>query len=154
LLSAGKKNTKNVLIRSLSTKLSSYIVTEFNIETYNITEIWFFMKGGFIMDSFDFFRYFLILLVPGVIGAVAFSIAYRLRTEVNVFVALIIDLLTFIIMITGLYYFHGVVTVADLLFEFTCLSFTRNFALLSILISIVIGVIGGLIRRLFFWIRP
>jgi len=106
------------------------------------------------MDSFDFFRYFLILLVPGVIGAVAFSIAYRLRTEVNVFVALIIDLLTFIIMITGLYYFHGVVTVADLLFEFTCLSFTRNFALLSILISIVIGVIGGLIRRLFFWIRP
>lgn len=105
------------------------------------------------MDFFDLYRYFLVLIVPGFIGALAFSIAARFRTEINFYVAMIIDLLTFIIMITGLYLFHGVVTVADLLFEFTCLSFTRNYALLSILIAIILGVIGGLIRRLFFWIR-
>ncbi len=105
------------------------------------------------MDFFDFYRYFLILIVPGFIGALAFSITARFRTEINFYVAMIIDLLTFIIMITGLYFFHAVVTVADLLFEFTCLSFTRNYALLSILIAILLGVAGGLIRRLFFWIR-
>ncbi len=105
------------------------------------------------MDFFDLFRYFLILIVPGFIGALAFSIAARFRTEINIRVALIIDLLTFIVLITGLYFFHGVVTVADLLFEFTCLSFTRNYALLSILVAIIIGTIAGLIRRLFFWIR-
>ncbi|HWT75560.1 MAG TPA: hypothetical protein VN258_12715 [Mobilitalea sp.] len=105
------------------------------------------------MTFFDLFRYFLILIVPGIIGAVAFSIAARFRTEVNIYVALIIDLFTFIIMITGLYYFHGVYTVDKLLFQFTCLSFTRIYALLSILIAILIGVTAGLIRRLFFWIR-
>jgi hypothetical protein len=56
-------------------------------------------------------------------------------------------------MITGLYFFHGVTTVAILLFEFTCLSFTRNYALLSILIVILLGIGFGLLRRLFFWIR-
>lgn len=105
------------------------------------------------MDFFDLFRYFLVLIVPGIIGALAFSIAARLRTEINIYVALIIDLITFIIMITGLYYFKDVTTVSILLFEFTCLSFTRKFALLSTLIAIIVGVIGGLIRRLFFWIR-
>ena len=105
------------------------------------------------MDFFELFRYFLVLIIPGFLGALAFSIAARLRTEISIKVALIIDLLTFIIMITGLYYFQGVTTVSILLFEFTCLSFTRKFALLSILIAVIVGVIGGLIRRLFFWIR-
>ena len=105
------------------------------------------------MDFFDLFRYFLILIVPGFIGALFFSIAARCRTEISIKVALIIDLLTFIIMITGLYFFKGVTTVADLLFEFTCLSFTRRYALLSIFIASVIGLIAGFIRRLFFWIR-
>lgn len=105
------------------------------------------------MDFFELFRYFLVLIVPGLLGALAFSIAARLRTEIGIKVALIIDLITFIIMITGLYYFQDVTTVSILLFEFTCLSFTRKFALLSILIAVIVGVIGGLIRRLFFWIR-
>jgi len=105
------------------------------------------------MDFFDLFRYFLILLVPGIIGALAFSIVARFKTEVSIIVALIIDLLTFIIMITGLYFLHGVTTVAILLFEFTCLSFTRNYALLSILIAILLGIGLGFVRRLFFWIR-
>ena len=105
------------------------------------------------MDFFDLFRYFLILIVPGFIGALAFSIAARFRTEINFYVASIISLLTFIIMITGLYFLHGVTTVAMLLFEFGCLSFTRNYALLSILIAILLGVGLGLLRRLFFWLR-
>lgn len=105
------------------------------------------------MNFIDFYRYFLILIVPGIIGAIAFSIAARFRTEINLYVALIIDLLTFIVMITGLYYFQGVTTMDILIFEFTCLSFTRKYALLSIIIATFIGVAAGLIRRLFFWIR-
>lgn len=105
------------------------------------------------MDFFDLFRYFLILIVPGFIGALAFSICARFKTEINVKVALIIDLLVFIIMITGLYYFKGITTCTMLIFEFCCLSFTKKFALLSILIAIIIGCIGGCIRKLFFWIR-
>ncbi len=97
--------------------------------------------------------FFLILIVPGMIGALAFSIAARFRTEINIYVALIIDLLVFTIMITGLFFFHGVLTLAALIIEFNCLSFMRNYILLSIFIAIVLGVIGGLIRRLFFWIR-
>ncbi len=103
--------------------------------------------------AFEFFRYFLVLLVPGIIGALAYSITARLRTEVNVFVALVLDLLTFITMLTGLYFIKNVYTVSDLLVEFTCLHFTIIYALLSIWISIVYGVILGFIRRLFFWIR-
>ncbi len=103
--------------------------------------------------AFDFFRFFLVLIVPGMIGALAYSITARFRTEINLYVALIIDLLTFTAMITGLYFFKGVVTVDALLVEFNCLSFTRNYILLSILIAIIYGVIFGFLRRIFFWLR-
>lgn len=105
------------------------------------------------MDFFDLFRYFLILIVPGLIGAMAFSIAARYKAEINVSIALILDFLTFVIMITGLYFFHGVKTVAFLLYEFNCLSFTRNYALLSMLIAILLGVGIGLLTKLFFLIK-
>lgn len=105
------------------------------------------------MDFLDFYRYFLILIVPGLIGALAYSIVACLRTEISLFTALIIDLLTFIIMLAGLFLFHGVATIEYLIYEFTCLSFTIKYTLLSILIAIILGVIGGVIRRLFFWIR-
>ncbi|MHB8131221.1 MAG: hypothetical protein ACYDEX_19745 [Mobilitalea sp.] len=105
------------------------------------------------MDFFELFRLFLVLLIPGLIGALAFSIAAYFRTQMSLKVALILDMLVFIIMITGLYFWHGVTTVAILLFEFTCLSFTRNYALLSILMAIILGVGFGLLRRLFPWIR-
>ncbi len=102
---------------------------------------------------FEFFRHFLVLLVPGVIGALTYSIVSSLRTRVNLSVALILDLLTFTAMITGLYFFKAVVTVDLLLNEFTCLSFTRNYILLSIIISIFFGVLFGILRRIFFWLR-
>ncbi len=101
----------------------------------------------------EFIRFFLVLLVPGLIGALAFSIAAHFKTEVKIYVALILDLLTFTTMITGLYFFKDVHTMEDLCYEFTCLSFTRNYICLSVLINIVYGVIFGLIRRCFFWIR-
>lgn len=105
------------------------------------------------MVAFDFYRYFLVLIVPGMIGALAYSITARFRTEINLYVAFILDLLVFTTMITGLYFFQNVVTVSDLLIEFECLSFTRNYILLSTFIAIVYGVIFGFLRRIFFWLR-
>lgn len=101
----------------------------------------------------QFFQLFLALLVPGLLGALVFSIAARFTTEITTPVALLLDLFTFTIMITGLYFFQGVKTVADLVTEFGCLSFTRKYILLSLLINVVLGVLLGLLRRLFFWIR-
>ncbi len=105
------------------------------------------------MEFLDLFRYFLILIVPGLIGALVYSIVACFRTEISLAVALILDFLTFVIMIIGLFFWHGVTTMEYLIYEFTCLSFTRNYALLSLLITIVLAVIGGILRRVFFWIR-
>lgn len=101
----------------------------------------------------EFFRFFLILIVPGIIGALAYSIARHLKTDINPYVVLVLDLLVFTTMITGLYFFKHVYTIKDLCIEFGCLSFTRNYILLSIWINICYGVIFGLLRKCFFWIR-
>jgi hypothetical protein len=105
------------------------------------------------MQIFQFFQFFLVLIVPGLIGAIAYSIAHSLRTQANIVVALILDLVTFTTMIAGLYWFKHVFTVGDLLAEFDCLSFTRNYICLSTLICVAYGVLFGLLRRCFFWIR-
>jgi hypothetical protein len=105
------------------------------------------------MIVLQFFQFFLALIVPGLIGAVAYSIVVCLKTKCNWCVALILDLLTFTIMITGLYFFKHVTTIGMLLGEFGCLSFTRKYILLSILITIFLGVGIGFIRKCFFWIR-
>lgn len=101
----------------------------------------------------EFIQFFLIFIVPGLIGALAYSIAESLKTKVNVFVALILDLVTYTTMITGLYFCKHIFTCQELILEFCCLSFTRNYILLSVLISIFYGVVFGLLRRCFFWIR-
>jgi hypothetical protein len=103
--------------------------------------------------AFQLFQFFLALIVPGLIGALFFSIFARLTTEISWRVALILDLLTFTTMITGLYFLKDVTTVEALLVEFGCLSFTRRYILLSTLINIVYGILFGLLRRVFFWIR-
>lgn len=102
---------------------------------------------------FQFFQYILALIVPGLIGALFFSIFARLTTEIDWRVALILDLFTFTTMITGLYFFKDIVNVESLLVYFNCLSFTRKYIILSTLISIAYGIIFGLLRRAFFWIR-
>lgn len=101
---------------------------------------------------FDLFLYFLVLLAPGLIGAFFYSIAARWTTEILPPVVLILDLVTFTTMITGLYFLHDVLTVPDLIFEFTCLSFIRKYILLSTGINIFYGVVFGIIRRLLFFI--
>lgn len=101
----------------------------------------------------EFFNYFLALILPGLIGALAFSIAARLTTEIDWRVALIFNLLTYTTMIIGLYYIEDIVTIDQLRFQFNCLSFTRKYILLSTAITIFYGVVFGFIRRLFFWIR-
>ncbi len=127
-------------------------VTLCNLLSYFILHKIIFRKEIF-MEALQFFQLFLALLVPGLIGALAYSIAARFTTEIQITMALILDLSTFVIMITGLYFFKDIFTIAELIFEFGCLSFTRNYILLSILINIILGVIYGLIRRLYFWIR-
>jgi hypothetical protein len=105
------------------------------------------------MTALQLFQMFLALIVPGFIGALIYSIFARLTTEINTYVALILDLFTFVIMITGLYYFKGVTNITALLAQFECLSFTRKYILLSLLIQVLLGAASGLLRRLFFWIR-
>ncbi len=105
------------------------------------------------MDFLQFFQYLLVIIVPGFIGALLYNVIGCNRAAVNVGAALILDLITFIIMITGLYLFHGVTTIEILIFEFSCLSFTRIYALISILIAALFGVLAGLLKRLLFWVR-
>lgn len=109
--------------------------------------------GRCIMLALQLFQFFLALIVPGLLGALFFSIFARLTSEIDWRVALILDLFTFTTMITGLYYLKGVLTIDDLLHQFTCLSFTRKYILLSTAINIFYGIISGIIRRIFFWIR-
>ena len=101
----------------------------------------------------EYIGLFLILLVPGLIGAIAYSIVESLKTKCDIRIALIFDLLTFTTMITGLFFFKHILTCNDLIKELCCLSFARNYILLSIWINIVYGVIFGLLRRCFFWLR-
>ncbi len=102
---------------------------------------------------FQIFQFFFALIVPGLIGALFFSIFARLTTEIEWPVALILDLFTFVTMITGLFFFKDITTVEALLSQFICLSFTRKYILLSVLIAIFYGIISGILRRVFFWIR-
>ena len=102
---------------------------------------------------FQLFQFFLALIVPGLFGALFFSIFARLTTEIDWRVAFILDLLTFTTMIIGLYYFEDIHTVEDLLIHFNCLSFTRKYILLSTAINVFYGIVFGLLRRAFFWIR-
>lgn len=102
---------------------------------------------------FQLFQFFLALIVPGLIGALFFSIFARLTTEIDWRVALILNLITFTTMITGLYYLKDVTTVDAILVQFSCLSFTRKYILLSTAIDIFYGIVFGILRRVFFWIR-
>lgn len=102
---------------------------------------------------FQIFQFFLVFIAPSLLGALAYSVASRLRSEISWTTTLILALVTFTTMITGLYFLKDVTTVDAILREFSCLSFTRRYILLSTGISVFYGAIFGLIRRLFSWIR-
>lgn len=90
---------------------------------------------------------FLLLIVPGFIGAAILRLISPATPSRIIVIGLIIDLLVFIINITGLYFIKDIFTVTELEVYFDCLSFIRKYALLSILISIILGIIGGIILR-------
>ncbi len=101
----------------------------------------------------ELFIFFLILFVPGLIGAIAYSVAESFKSKCNICMALILDLLTFTTMIIGLCFFKHIDTVNCIINKFNGLSFIRTYILISIWINILYGVILGLLRRCFFWIR-
>lgn len=96
----------------------------------------------------DFIRFFLILIVPGIIAARAFGFIGRIREEPRMYTALMFDLLIFIINIAGLYFFKGIYTMTSLLASFDCLSFTRRYALISIGVGLILAVILGMVARI------
>lgn len=95
----------------------------------------------------DFIRFFLILLVPGLIAAKVYGMIGCVRGEPRITTALVFDLFIFLINITGLYFFKGIYTMSALLVSFDCLSFTRRYGLLSIFIGILLGIISGILYR-------
>ena len=100
-----------------------------------------------------FIVFFLLLIVPGIFADRIYQIVSRRKEESNIFTALIFSLIIYIINITGLFLFHGIYTFTVLIAAFDCLQFMRNYALLSLLVASILGVIFGFIRRWFFWIR-
>lgn len=95
----------------------------------------------------ELIRFFLVLIVPGIIATVFYNNITRNRTSPGINSTLIFDLLIFITNITGLFYIKGIHTMTMLLTEFECLSFTRNYILLSILVGIIYAIIIGVISR-------
>lgn len=101
------------------------------------------------MDFIDLFRYFLILIVPGIIAAKLYGCIAHVKCEPTIATTLIFDLFIFIIMITGLFFFKGIHTMSFLITCFNCLSFTRRYALLSIFIGIILATICSCIHKIF-----
>jgi hypothetical protein len=63
--------------------------------------------------------------------------------------ALIFDVLILVINSAGLYYFKSICTFEKLLCRFDSLLFTCKYAVLSLIVAIVLGVIAGMICRLY-----
>lgn len=105
------------------------------------------------MTFIELFHLFLLLIIPGFLGAAAYNIAAYWKTGIPVSVALVIDLLTYFTMITALFFIKDILTLQDLMVYFDCLHFSIIYTIIVILLSIAYGIVIGLLRRLFFWIR-
>ncbi len=97
----------------------------------------------------DFIRFFLIMLVPGLIAAKVYGKIGCVEGEPRIITALIFDLFIFLINITGLYFFKGIYTMTALITSLNCLSFTRRYGILSIFVGIFLAIISGTIYRVF-----
>lgn len=60
---------------------------------------------------------------------------------------LIFDLFTLVIMLFGLRFCKGILWFSDLWVDFNCMSFTTKFAILTIIVAVILGVIFGLICK-------
>jgi len=96
--------------------------------------------------------YFLMILVPGLISEWFYNWLSRVRQRTIVATALIFDLIIFIINLIGLRIFNDVLTVEDLFNHFECLHFTFKYGILSAIVATILGVIAGILARIF-WIR-
>ncbi|HHV30202.1 hypothetical protein [Acetivibrio mesophilus] len=96
--------------------------------------------------------YFLMILVPGLVSEWFYNWLSRVRQRTIVASALIFDLLIFIINLIGLRIFNDVYTVEDLFEHFGCLHFTLKYGILSVIVAIILGVISGILAKIF-WIR-
>jgi len=105
------------------------------------------------MTFIELFHLFLLLIIPGFLGAAAYNLAAYWKTGIPVSVAMVIDLLVYFTMITALFFIKDILTLQDLMVYFDCLHFSIIYTLIATLLSIAYGVGIGLLRRLFFWIR-
>ena len=96
--------------------------------------------------------YFLMILVPGLVSEWFYNWLSRVRQRTIVASALIFDLFIFIINLIGLRIFNDVYRVEDLFNHFLCLHFTLLYGILSIVVATILGIIFGIIARIF-WIR-
>jgi len=99
-------------------------------------------------------RYYLLLmiLVRDLISEWFYNWLSRVRQRTIVATALIFDLIIFIINLIGLRIFNDVLTVEDLFNHFECLHFTFKYGILSAIVATILGVIAGILARIF-WIR-
>jgi hypothetical protein len=66
--------------------------------------------------------------------------------------ALAFDLMAFISMILGIFWFYrDVKTVTALIVAFDCLKFTAKYAIFTILIVLILAAIFGCIKKFCFW---
>lgn len=96
--------------------------------------------------------YLFTLLVPGLISEWYYNWLSRVRQRTIVATALIFDLLIFIINMIGLRLFNNILTVEDLYEHFLCSSFIIKYGILSIIVATVLGILFGILARIF-WIR-
>jgi hypothetical protein len=107
------------------------------------------------VDALTLIVFFLVLIGSGFIAEKIFS--YISLSKDSVITGIIFALLIFIINIIGLYFFKNILTLSDLEVHLECLSFLRNYALLSIgvgiLLAIPLGYLARLLSIIFFWRR-
>lgn len=105
------------------------------------------------MTFIELFHLFLLLIVPGFLGALAYNIIAYWKTGVPITVALVIDIFTYLTMIIALFFIKDILTLSELMVYFDCLHFSMIYLPIVILLSIGYGIVFGLLRKLFFWIR-
>lgn len=101
----------------------------------------------------DLIRMFLLMIAPGIIGLYFYSILSRRRARYPFLFVLAISFLTYLVMITGLYFFKDIYTTSSLITSLDCLSFSRRYGIISTLVSIVISSIFALFARVIPFLR-
>ncbi len=92
----------------------------------------------------------MILLIPGLIGALVFEFVYGKNIKYGykfITAALIFDLFALVVNLLWLRFLKMIFTYDDLMAYFKCLSFTPKYAILNIILCILFGILFGLICK-------